>query len=117
MQRDFDRQIKGPKPVTSIDDEEPGAGFCRGAMARFPVSGLVALAGCQGEAFSVGKLGFEFAIKAENYVPFRTPVISQIARGVFDDPHSYVAEILGLPESPPGLPRMFRYRDICPISR
>jgi len=49
-------------------------------MARLAIGGLVAIARLQSEAPAIGEFGLQFSLQTKDDMPFRTPVVCQIAR-------------------------------------
>jgi len=63
---------------------------------------LIAHAGLQNKCAAVLKLGVQLALQAQQDVSFHAPVVSAIARRVFDHAHSDWAELARAPESDAG---------------
>ena len=61
------------------------------------VRDLVAHARSQDELPAILKLGVQLALEAQEDMPFRTPVVSQVARGVLDHADPDAAELARAP--------------------
>src|SRR5262249_45039657 len=81
----------------SIHNEQARTLVGARAMRLGAIGDLVAHARCERERAPVGKIGAEFAIYAEQDVPFLTPMIGDVARRILDKPQANVAELPGPP--------------------
>src|ERR1700743_74894 len=77
----------------SIHNKQPRALYGVRTMRLGAVGDLIAHSRRQRERAAIGKIGPEFAIDAEEDVTLLAPVISQITRRIFYEPHQDDAEL------------------------
>ena len=86
-------------------------------MRRFAVRYLVTLPRTQSETPAVRKRCFKFAVKAENYMPLRTPMIRRISSRIFHHPHANLANVLCPPKCDTRITGMLGSIHLRPIRR
>lgn len=79
------------------------------------IGDLIANTGDEDKEASVGQFGFQATLKAQENMPFFTPVVSRIAGGIFHHPHTNITEVLGAPQRLAGDAGMFGGFDVVPI--
>lgn len=69
----------------------------------------------QAKSASILQFRLEFPLKAEQHVPFRAPVVRQVAGRILDYPHANRTKVLRSPVSHSRLTRVFCQFDLCPV--
>jgi len=64
---------------------------------------------------AIGEFGVEFAVDAQQDVPFVAPVIGQVVARIFDHPHPDIPEQLCAPIGQPRLPLVLGGLETRPV--